>query len=248
MHGELAPGESSPIYYSFYGHSDIVADVVAACKVDGGPTYELQLRGEASRIHYCFSNKALEFGAVQYDQVHSTEIVLFNRGRVTFDFTTLNVKTNDSKLAPGDIAVSPTRGEISANESVTFTVTFLPGIPETFKKSFEIEVAHFEADVITLTGKAIYPTITMKLPRDMSGVLPQLQEEAKANIMEAEVSKEGTEYSADSAVTEQPSTESLGMEIDRLLVKKFVTESIERLSAIKHKPRYIDTSLFNLAL
>ena len=233
MHGELAPGQSCPVYYSFYGHSDIVADVVAACKVDGGPTYELQLRGEASRIHYCFSNKSLEFGAVQYDQVHTAEIVLFNRGKVTFDFTTLGAKTGDGKLAPGEIAVSPTRGQISANESVTFTVTFLLGIPEIFKKSFEIEVAHLEADVITLTGMAIYPTITMELPRDISEVSPQLQEAAKAKV-EAEMSKEAIECSVE---TEQHSTKLLEMEIDRLLVKKFITENTERLSATNHKLR-----------
>lgn len=210
-----------------------MADVVAACKVEGGPTYELGLRGEASRIHYCFSNKALEFGAILYDQVHCTEIVLFNRGRVTFDFTTLNVKADADNIAPGEIAVSPLHGQIAASESVTFKVTFLPGIPETFRKSFEIEVAHFEADVITLTGKAVYPTMTMRLPRDISEVSPHLQEEAGANmeLRLAELGKDGTDCSEDTI-----QSETLEMEIDRLLVKKFVTENTAKLFA-KPKPR-----------
>ena len=238
MHGELAPGESSPIFYSFYGHSDTKADVIAACKVEGGPAYEVQLRGQASKMHYCFSNKALEFGAVLHDQIHSTEIVLFNKGKVTFDFTTLGVKESADEIIPGEIIVSPAQGRIVANDSVTFTVTFLPGVPEVFRKKFEIEVAHFEPDVITLSGEAVYPTLALDLPRDTRNVPQSIQKEARVNVGVTGVKEAGAEGEGapeeGEAIGEE--MQRLDAEVDRLLVKEFVTKNIDKLFT-KPKPR-----------
>jgi len=46
----------------FYGHADIACSVVAACKVEGGPTYRLTLTGEASRVEYKFSKTVVDVG------------------------------------------------------------------------------------------------------------------------------------------------------------------------------------------
>lgn len=230
--GELDPGASAGIHFSFYGHSDITADVVAACKVEGGPTYELQLSGEASKMDYEFSNRTLEFGAILYDQVQCTEVVLYNRGKVTFDFVTLNVKEDVHGIASGEIGVSPSRGQINAGDNITFTVTFLPGNPETFSKCFEIEVAHFEADVITLTGEAIYPSMTLNLPRDISAVASEILDEARTQL-----EKDTNNGSSEIAVsTEYSFPESLEAEVDRLLVKQFAIKHADKIN-IKPKPR-----------
>ena len=48
----LQPGESQRVAFIFFGHANIVAHVTALCQVEGGPTYEFALSGEASLIHY----------------------------------------------------------------------------------------------------------------------------------------------------------------------------------------------------
>ena len=36
--------------------------MIAACKVDGGPTYKLKLSGEASRVEYKFNRITVDIG------------------------------------------------------------------------------------------------------------------------------------------------------------------------------------------
>lgn len=236
IHGVLEPGASSFIHYTFYGHSDITADVVAACKVEGGPTYEIQICGEASRMHYKFSQKVVEFGPVPYDQVQWTEIVLYNRGKVAFEFFTVNVNEDAGTISPGEVAVTPSKGRILALDSITFSIAFLPGFPEQFSKSFKIQVAHFETDVITLIGKAVFPQLTLNLPRDISKVKPAIHNLARANLaLPPLVSEPGESQSS----LEEPAVE---MEMDRLLVKEFAAEHMELFkSHARHKPRYMIT-------
>lgn len=192
--------------------------MVAACKVEGGPTYELQLSGEASRMSYTFSEKTVDFGHVLYDQPHSTEIVLYNRGKVNFDFTTLNVMEDPSELPPGGIAVTPSSGRILARDNINFKVTFLPGVPGMFSTTFEVQVAHFETDVITLIGNAVYPQMTLNLPRNISSTQDLSQStsqhtQATGSIMTMEA------------------------EIDKQLVMLFATENSNKLFKSQAKPR-----------
>lgn len=48
----LQPGESQQVTFTFFGHANIVTRVTALCRVEGGPTYEVALSGEASLISY----------------------------------------------------------------------------------------------------------------------------------------------------------------------------------------------------
>ena len=64
-------------------------------------------------------------------------------------------------------------------------VKFLPGVPEKFHKSFEIQVAHFEPDTINLFGEGVFPRISLDLPRlgDLTGHYDELVTKAQANLM-----------------------------------------------------------------
>ena len=62
LHGTLPCGQSQEVQFMFYGHADIACSVVAACKVEGGPTYRLTLTGEASRVEYKFSKTIVDVG------------------------------------------------------------------------------------------------------------------------------------------------------------------------------------------
>ena len=48
--------------FTFYGYADISTECMAACKVEGGPTYQIRLSGEASNVQYRFSRKHIDFG------------------------------------------------------------------------------------------------------------------------------------------------------------------------------------------
>ena len=44
----------------FYGHAEIATEVVAVCKVEGGPSYQLVLAGEASTIQYNIDKRKIQ--------------------------------------------------------------------------------------------------------------------------------------------------------------------------------------------
>ena len=64
------------------------------------------------------------------------------------------------------------------------TIRFLPGVPEKFHKSFLIQVAHFEPDVVNLYGEGVFPRVSLDLPRlgDEEGHYSSLQKEAQEQL------------------------------------------------------------------
>lgn len=62
LYGALQPGESQRVTFTFFGHANIVARVMALCKVEGGPTYEIMLSGEASLINYLLDVTEIDCG------------------------------------------------------------------------------------------------------------------------------------------------------------------------------------------
>lgn len=62
LYGVLRPHSSHQISFTFYGHCDIMAQAKALCEVEGGPTYEIMLRGEASLVNYSFDTKDINYG------------------------------------------------------------------------------------------------------------------------------------------------------------------------------------------
>lgn len=62
LYGVLQPGESQRVMFTFFGHANIVAHVMALCQVEGGPTYEIKLSGEASLINYLLNVTEIDCG------------------------------------------------------------------------------------------------------------------------------------------------------------------------------------------
>lgn len=67
IYGTLRPGESEKVTLTFYGHANIGSEVCAVCDVDGGPSYEIRLKGEASLVSYKFDTLEID-----YDKIVST--------------------------------------------------------------------------------------------------------------------------------------------------------------------------------
>lgn len=57
------------------------------------------------------------------------------------------------------------QGFIKPLEEMKLTIKFLPGIPERFDKTFKIQVAHFEPEVIRVMCEGTFPRVTLDLPR-----------------------------------------------------------------------------------
>ena len=155
-----------------------------------------------------------------------TEMVLYNRGKVDFSFCTLNVKEDPRTIVPGEITVSPSQGHISALDSIILTVTFLPGLPEIFSKSFEIRVAHFEVDEIRLVGEATFPKMDLNLPRDISAIPMETQDIVRSNLGLPSSLQQGGE--SDTGMDYNMSRQ-LEEEIDRLIVNEFAIENADKL-------------------
>ena len=62
LYGALEPGDTEQVTFTFFGHSDIWGEVKAICEVEGGPTYELMITGEASLVEYRFDHTEIDFG------------------------------------------------------------------------------------------------------------------------------------------------------------------------------------------
>lgn len=50
-------------------------------------------------------------------------------------------------------------------------VYYLPGIPEVFQRSFQIQIAHLDPENITLYGEGIFPQISLDLHRNLRGIV-----------------------------------------------------------------------------
>ena len=68
LFGVLQPGEAQDVQVTFYGHADIATEVMAMCKVHGGPSYQLVLAGEASTIQYKIDKRKIQLYDVVSEQ------------------------------------------------------------------------------------------------------------------------------------------------------------------------------------
>ncbi|XP_072135349.1 hydrocephalus-inducing protein homolog isoform X2 [Mobula birostris] len=230
LFGVLQANESQQMTFTFYGHVNISSKVKAVCEVEGGPAYEITLKGEASFIEYEFDRKIIDYGHQLFNHDAVTEITLKNTGKVAFDFTVLNAaQTADKEPQPGVPLVTPFMGCIEANAEQQLQVTYLPGVPEIFSKSFEIQVSHFEPDSIAVKGEGTFPRIYLDLPRCIKGneKYEAFLKKAKEAI-ERETSESSLLHRPETIAGELGAANSLSsydtllqMEADRLLIKEY---------------------------
>ncbi|KAI4571668.1 hypothetical protein MJG53_013774 [Ovis ammon polii x Ovis aries] len=186
LYGVLQPHSSHQISFTFYGHCDIIAQAKALCEVEGGPTYEIILRGEASLVNYSFDTKDINYGL---------------------------------------------QGFISSHKEQVLKVYYLPGVPEIFQRSFQIQIAHLDPENITLSGEGIFPRICLDLPRNLKGCEKYkiFLNQARKNL-EKECTKRETLYHLETPEENVPDDDSselnahLQMEVERLIVQDYAIE------------------------
>ena len=62
LYGTLKPGDTEQVTFTFFGHQDTTSVAKAICEVEGGPAYEVVLKGEASLVQYRFDSLHIDYG------------------------------------------------------------------------------------------------------------------------------------------------------------------------------------------
>ncbi|XP_029378255.1 hydrocephalus-inducing protein homolog [Echeneis naucrates] len=236
MYGHLQPGEQQLVTFSFYGHKHISREVAAQCHVEEGPTYEIELRGEASIISYSLDFTHIDFGVQLFDHLGEAEVTLKNTGKVGFKFNIIfpqreeeedDVNEEMLKVRPGQLMVIPSQGYIDAGAEQCLRVCYLPGIPEEFVKRLQLQVAYLPLQDITVTGEGVFPRISLNLPRSLpEECYSDVVKKARAALEASGVRKEhkNGNTTGGGATTKASCTltyeELLHMEIERELVKE----------------------------
>ncbi|KFQ76081.1 Hydrocephalus-inducing protein, partial [Phaethon lepturus] len=249
LYGVLQPGESQRVTFTFFGHANIVARVMALCKVEGGPTYEVVLRGEASLINYLLDITEIDWGLQLFNKVAEAEITLRNSGKVGFTYVVLSpsAATAGSPL-PGVPLVAPSTGYVGPGMEQVLKVCYLPGVPGVFCKTFQIQVGHLEPEEISLKGEGSFPRIYLDLPRNIQGneKYEKVLKEAKEK-MEKDSQRDEVDVLGEAAATE-PHTDDLStmfdarlqMQMEQMLIEEHALEQQKALASAPPEDAALD--------
>ncbi|TEA38515.1 hypothetical protein DBR06_SOUSAS110422, partial [Sousa chinensis] len=152
-----------------------------------------------------------------------SEITLKNTGKVGFEFSVLtDPQSSPDNLLPGVPLIQPLSGFIGSHKEQVLKVYYLPGVPEIFERSFQIQIAHLDPENITLSGEGIFPRICVDLPRNLKGC-----EKYEIFLNQARKNLEETKnemFDHLERPEEVPEDESSEMEVERLIVQNYATE------------------------
>ncbi|XP_046781643.1 hydrocephalus-inducing protein homolog isoform X4 [Gallus gallus] len=245
LYGELQPGESQQVTFTFFGHANLVVHVTALCEVQGGPTYEVMLSGEASVISYLLDATEIDCGLQLFNEVAEAELTLQNSGKVGFQYQVLS--PSDS-LLPGVPLVLPSVGYVGPSQEQVLKVFYLPGVPGAFCRTFQIQVGHLEPETITLKGEGSFPRICLDLPRNIRG-----NEKYENTLQEArqKVEKESrigeTVVPGEATATETPLDDvdtvldiGLQMQMEEMLVEEHALEQQKLLVSCPPEDSFFD--------
>ncbi|XP_062355745.1 hydrocephalus-inducing protein homolog [Cinclus cinclus] len=165
--GVLQPGERQKVSFSFFGHLNTIASVTALCHVEGGPTYEVELTGEASCISYSLSLQEINCGFQIFNEIRHSTVTLANTGKIKFNWV-LNPSTAEQHL-PGVFLVIPPTGSVAPGEKQVLKFSYMPGVPGAFSRTFQLKVGDLDPENICLKGEAFFPVISVNLPWNIEG-------------------------------------------------------------------------------
>jgi adenylate kinase family enzyme len=159
IRGIVKAGEQATVQFGFNSHSNGTFKCSAICQIQGGPEYEVLLRGESSVIKYSLDTQEIDFGVIPFSDLEEKEIVLVNSGRVMFsyEFDISNISVSNR------LEIIPSSGKLKGGEKQKFIVRFFPAIPESIEETFNLIISNFDPIVMTVHGIAVYPTVTTSL-------------------------------------------------------------------------------------
>ena len=228
MNGTLAPGETEAVEFVFHAILGQKVKTMAVCAVDGGPEYEVQLTGDSSEMTYRITpgNNTLDFGeAIPFNDWETREFVIENTGKVAYDFSI----DSSSLYRRSLIDISPLSGRINGFEKQKIQVRLCPGIPDIINEQFAVNIAHFEPEIITCIGYAIYPALAMNLPRSDPGEYLKVYETEKINT--SEPGFPDPSHSELRQITDTLQVTEFEVEVDRKLFCDMIIKSLHEYQA-----------------
>ncbi|NXA22511.1 HYDIN protein, partial [Ibidorhyncha struthersii] len=234
LYGVLQPGESQWVTFTFFGHTNIVAQVMALCQVEGGPTYEIVLSGEASLINYLLDTTEINCGLQVPHASLGREPATFPQRvcQLSYPFTKPSL-VHSLPLLPY------LQGYIGPGKEQVLKVYYLPGVPGVFCRTFQIQVGHLEPEEISLKGEGIFPRIYLDLPRNIKGnekyekVLKEVKEK-----MEKDGQRDEAAVLGEAAAMEPPADDSgtvldaqLQMQMEQMLIEEHALEQQKALTS-----------------
>ncbi|KAI8909684.1 hypothetical protein EDD86DRAFT_206048, partial [Gorgonomyces haynaldii] len=159
--GVLKPNQTEDVEVYFYGQPGQNFNQKILCDVVGGPKYELDLQGEASKFEFHFDSTVADFGVIPYQTTVEREITLYNDGLVTFDFKVIIFPHSNLYEK---IMIFPANGTISPKQSETLTLRFCSIVPERVHDQFYIQIAHNEPIDINVIAEPSFPRLEASLP------------------------------------------------------------------------------------
>ncbi|XP_065519840.1 hydrocephalus-inducing protein homolog [Lathamus discolor] len=240
LHGELQPGQSQRVSFSFFGHANTVSQVTALCRVEGGPSYEVALRGEASRISYLLDTTEIDCGLQVFNKVTETALTLQNSGKLGFAFAVLSPGTGTAaNPLPGVPLVVPSRGYVEPGKQQVLKVYYLPGVPGVFCRAFQIQLGHLEPEKISLKGEGTFPRIHLDLPRNIKGnakyekILLKAKEKLDKGSQREEAIALGEAVAAEPRVDDSGTVwdAQLQMQMEEMLIEEHALEQQKALAS-----------------
>ncbi|XP_065519882.1 hydrocephalus-inducing protein homolog, partial [Lathamus discolor] len=240
LHGELQPGQSQRVSFSFFGHANTVSQVTALCRVEGGPSYEVALRGEASRISYLLDTTEIDCGLQVFNKVTEAALTLQNSGKLGFAFAVLSPGTGTAASPlPGVPLVVPSRGYVEPGKQQVLKVYYLPGVPGVFCRAFQIQLGHLEPEKISLKGEGTFPRIHLDLPRNIKGnakyekILLKAKEKLDKGSQREEAIALGEAVAAEPRVHDSGTVwdAQLQMQMEEMLIEEHALEQQKALAS-----------------
>ncbi|XP_065519814.1 hydrocephalus-inducing protein-like [Lathamus discolor] len=240
LHGELQPGQSQRVCFSFFGHANTVSQVTALCGVEGGPSYEVALRGEASRISYLLDTTEIDCGLQVFNKVTEAAVTLQNSGKLGFAFAVLSPGTGTAASPlPGVPLVVPSRGYVEPGKQQVLKVYYLPGVPGVFCRAFQIQLGHLEPEKISLKGEGTFPRIHLDLPRNIKGnakyekILLKAKEKLDKGSQREEAIALGEAVAAEPRVDDSGTVwdAQLQMQMEEMLIEEHALEQQKALAS-----------------
>ncbi|VEL07715.1 unnamed protein product, partial [Protopolystoma xenopodis] len=194
LYGQLAPGESQPVLFTFFGHADIEACVTAACQVDDGPVYRVVMSGQASSSNYVLepSSEQIEFGRIVCHETASGHLRLYNTGQVAFTF---RVFVEAASLADAHVVVEPDNGQLEGQTDVELCLKVVAYLPKKFIVNLRLEVGHFSPQRIFVSGEGDFASLLFTLPR-AGGSAASAEEAVKGR----QIKHGGMDFMSDGAI------------------------------------------------
>ena len=160
--GVVQPGDSIEVMLSMYAHANRVARATAMLEVQGGPEYEIGLKGSSSAVAWAITpeNRVIQCGQIAFDQSVEREFHILNKGKVPFAFAI----SSKWLSRPGIVRVKPESGTVGANGKQRIVVVFRPGVPAPLSEILELQLAHFEPFNVTVNCEGTFASAALSLP------------------------------------------------------------------------------------